>query len=92
MSIQRVLSAVVAAALGAALMMALPGFSPQVEAGIAAPLAKPEWQSAPPADTCVRQAWPYYDPSCLRDRRGDGAQLTDQARVVRIVSPDRLAK
>jgi hypothetical protein len=88
MSIQRVLSAVVAAALGAALMLALPGFSP---AGTAAPVAKSEPQSVPRVDTCAEQAWPYYDASCLR-RHGAAAQPAEEARVVRIVRPDRLTR
>jgi hypothetical protein len=33
------------------------------------------------------QAWPYYAPSCLRDSR----QPNGMARVVRIVTADRLA-
>jgi hypothetical protein len=88
MSIQRVLSAVVAAALGAALMLALPGFSP---VGSAAPVAKAEPQSAPRVDTCAEQAWPYYDASCLRSH-GTTAQPAEEARVVRIVRPDRLTR
>lgn len=88
MSIQRVLSAVVAAALGAALMLALPGFSP---AGTAAPAAEAEPRSAPHADACAEQAWPYYDASCLRSH-GSAAQPAEEARVVRIVRPDRLTR
>ena len=90
MSIQRVLSAVVAAALGAALVMALPGFSPEVEAGTAAQSVKPEPHDALPADACTEQAWPYYDASCLRERT-PGVR-PQPARPVRIVSTDRLAK
>jgi hypothetical protein len=90
MPIQRVLSAIVAAALGAALVMALPGFSPEVEAGTAAQSVKPEPHNALPANACAEQAWPYYDARCLHDRTGgDSAQ---PARTVRIVSTDRLAR
>jgi hypothetical protein len=82
MLIYRALSAVGAAACGAALVLALPGFSPEVEAGTTAPPIKAE--SAPVVDTCAQQAWPYYDANCLRDQA--------PARVVRIVSTDRLSK
>ena len=40
MLIYRTFSAVAAAAFGAALVMALPGFSPAVEAGTSSPIAK----------------------------------------------------
>ncbi|HEY6256826.1 MAG TPA: hypothetical protein VIY51_13635 [Xanthobacteraceae bacterium] len=88
MLIYRVLSAVAAAAFGAALMMALPGFNHEADAGTPAPVIKTEQPaSAPLADACTQQAWPYYGASCLRD-----SAAASQARVVRIVSTDRLPK
>jgi hypothetical protein len=82
MLIYRALSAIAAAACGAALVLALPGFSPEVEAGTTAPAIKAE--SAPIVDKCAQQAWPYYGANCLRDQA--------PARAVRIVSTDRLSK
>jgi hypothetical protein len=98
MLIYKVLSAVAAAALGAALVLALPGFSPRVEAGtpptvrvepgtvpIAAKGDRAEVRPVGPA--CSQQAWPYYESTCLRDR----TQAAGQVRPVRLVSTDRLA-
>jgi hypothetical protein len=89
MSIYRVLSAIAAAALGAAVMMAMPGFSPQVEAGIANTAVKTDrfdYRSSGPE--CTQQAWPYYRSDCLHDR----TQAAGEARVVRLVTTDRLPK
>jgi hypothetical protein len=87
MLIYRVLSAVAAAAFGAALMMALPGFSPAVEAGTTDPMAKTDRLDYRPLGTeCTDRAWPYYGTNCLRDR----TQVAGQARTVRLVTTDRL--
>jgi hypothetical protein len=89
MLIYRTLSAIAAAAVGAALVMALPGFSPAVEAGTSDPIVKTDrLDYRPLGDTCTEQAWPYYGANCLRDR----SQATGQARVVRLVTTDRLPK
>jgi hypothetical protein len=89
MLIYRILSAIAAAALGAALVMALPGFSPEVEAGTSAPMIKTDrLDYRPLGSECTQQAWPYYGVNCLRDR----AQATGEARVVRLVTTDRLPK
>ena len=87
--IHRILSAIAAAALGAAVVMALPGFSPAVEAGTSAPIAKTDrLDHRPLGSECTEQAWPYFGANCLRDRtRADG-----QARMVRLVTTDRLPK
>jgi hypothetical protein len=89
MLIYRILSAVAAATLGAAVVMALPGFSPAVEAGTSAPIAKTDrLDYRPLGSECTEQAWPYFGANCLRDRtRADG-----QARMVRLVTTDRLPK
>lgn len=93
MSIQRILSGIAAAALGAALVTALPGFSPQVEASTTAETTEAAQIEAPLADTCAQQTWPYYDAACLRDRTaGDRAQAAGQRRVVRIVGTERLPR
>jgi hypothetical protein len=87
MLIHRVLSAIVAAAFGAALMMALPGFSPAVEAGTSDPTVKTDRNDVRPlANECAEKAWPYYGANCLR------GQATGQARMVRLVTTDRLPK
>ena len=96
MLIYRTLSAIAAAAFGAAVVMALPGFSPAVEAGtatsapvIAAPMVKADrLDERPLASECAEQAWPYFGTNCLRDR----TPTAGQARVVRLVTTDRLPK
>jgi hypothetical protein len=87
MLIYRVLSAIAAAALGALVVMALPGFSPAVEAGTSAPIMKTDrLDYRPLGSECTQQAWPYYGANCLRDR----SQAAGQARTVRLVTTDRL--
>jgi hypothetical protein len=97
MLIYRALSAVAAAALGAALMMALPGFSPAVEAGTpvtstsalsVTTIKTDRTADRPLVGECAEQAWPYYGAGCLRDR----SQASGQARAVRLVTTDRLPK
>jgi hypothetical protein len=89
MLIYRILSAVAAAAFGAAVMMALPGFSPAVEAGTSDPMVKTDRLDFRPLGTeCTERAWPYYGANCLRD----GTQTAGQARAVRLVTTDRLPK
>ena len=74
-------------------MMALPGFSPEVEAGTTAQPARTDviavdaamtWQ-ADDRPGCAEHAWPYYGAGCLRAQNG-------ATRVVRLVSTDRLPK
>jgi hypothetical protein len=89
MLIYRTLSAIAAASVGAALVMALPGFSPAVEAGTSAPIAKTDrLDNRPLGSECSEQAWPYYGANCLRDR----TEAAGQARTVRLVTLDRLPK
>ena len=89
MLIYRVLSAIAAAALGAAVVVALPGFSPAVEAGTSAPIVKTDrLDYRPLGGECTEQAWPYYGVNCLRD----GSRAAGQARTVRLVTTDRLPK
>lgn len=89
MLIYRVLSAVAAAAFGAAVMMALPGFSPAVEAGTTDPMVKTDRLDYRPLGTeCTERAWPYYGANCLRD----STQAAGQARTVRLVTTDRLPR
>ena len=63
--------AIAAVALSAAAVLALPGFSPVVEAELASrpPCRKADRLDFRPAGkACSQQAWPYYEPKCLRDR------------------------
>jgi hypothetical protein len=88
MFIYKALSAIAAAALGAAVVLALPGFSPEVEAAAPAPVVKGDRLDIRPATpTCAEQAWPYYDANCLR-----GARANVQTRAVRVVTADRFAR
>lgn len=88
MFIYKALSAIAAAALGAALVLALPGFSPEVEAAAPPPVVKSDrLDLRPAAPTCNEQAWPYYDASCLRSARSNA-----QPRTVRVVTADRFAR
>jgi hypothetical protein len=86
MTISKTISAIAAAAIGAAVILALPGFSPQVEAGTGthSPAVKGDRLTGA---ACSQRAWPYYEPQCLRDAKN----VRGQARVVRIVSTDKLA-
>jgi hypothetical protein len=87
MFIYKAISAIVAAAFGAALMLALPGFSPEVEARTPPPVVKSDrLDIQPAAPTCSQQAWPYYAADCLRSDRP-----SSQPRTVRVVTTDRIA-
>lgn len=90
MFIYKALSAIAAAAFGAAIVLALPGFSPEVEASTPGPVVKSDRLDIRPAATapdCSQQAWPYYDASCLRGTRSNG-----QPQTVRVVTTDRIAR
>ncbi len=87
MFIYKALSAIAAAAFGAAIVVALPGFSPEVEARTPAPVVNTDrLDIQPAAPTCTEQAWPYYATNCLRSDR------PSQPRTVRIVTTDRFAR
>jgi hypothetical protein len=86
MFIYKALFAIAAAAFGAALVLALPGFSPEVEAGTAPPVVKGErLDIQPAAPACSQHTWPYYEAGCLQ--RSNGQTLT-----VRLVTTDRFAR
>ena len=96
MLIYRTLSAVAAAAFGAGIIVALPGFSPPVSAGTSPVVEPATIQVAvaqlavdrPAASPCSEQAWPYYAASCLQDRNPSAGAV----RTVRLVTTDRIAK
>jgi hypothetical protein len=88
MFIYKALSAIAAAAFGAALVLAIPGFSPEVEAHAPAPAAKSDRLPVQPsadAPTCSQQVWPYFDATCLQ-------RSNSQTRNVRVISTDRVVR
>ena len=87
-STSRTISAVVAAALIAGALAVIPGASDKVVAS--APLNSGKGDRLdirPIGPKCSEQAWPYYEASCLKDRR----QAMGQAKAVRVVSADKRA-
>jgi hypothetical protein len=86
MFIYKALSAITATSFGAALVLVLPGFSPEVEARTPTPVVESVRLDIQPATaTCNQQAWPYYEASCLQRANG-------QTRTVRLVTTDRFAR
>ncbi|MBN8978829.1 MAG: hypothetical protein J0I08_20365 [Rhizobiales bacterium] len=77
----KALSALTVAAFIAAAVTILPGFAPEVEAGVSsAPLAKSDRLDLR-SDTCTQQNWPNFDTSCLRGTSSRGALAP--ARIIR---------
>jgi hypothetical protein len=77
-----------AAALVAGAITVFPGWSDGVEASTPKPIAKSDRLPLRPVGiSCSGKAWPYFEPECLRDPK----QPAGQARVVRIISTDRLS-
>jgi hypothetical protein len=66
----KALSAITVAAFIAAALTVLPGFAPQVEASVYSSVAlkKADRLDYRPIGTdCSQQAWPNFEPSCLRN-------------------------
>jgi len=85
----RSISAVALAGLIAGLITIAPGSSDKVVAS--APLNSGKGDRLdirPLGRNCADQAWPYFEPSCLRDPR----QAMGKAKAVRIVTTDRLTE
>jgi hypothetical protein len=61
----KALSAIAIAAFVAAALTVLPGFAPQVEASVPAPLAKADRLDVR-SGGCAQQSWPNIEASCLR--------------------------
>jgi hypothetical protein len=81
----KALSALAIAAFAATALTVLPGFAPQVEAGVPAPLAKADRLDVHAVGRgCSQQAWPNFDSSCLRVA---GSNTT--IREARLVTADR---
>jgi hypothetical protein len=77
----KALSAVAIAAFVAAALAILPGFAPQVEASVPAPLAKGDRLDIHQVGrNCSEQAWPNFEVSCLR--AAGSKILVQQARLV----------
>ena len=63
----RTFSAIAIAALIAGALTVLPGFAPQVEASVPVALAKGDRLDIKQIGTnCSQQAWPNFEPACLR--------------------------
>jgi hypothetical protein len=81
----KALSAVTIAAFVAAALTILPGFAPEVEASVPAPLAKGDRLDIREAGrNCSQQAWPNFEASCLR---AAGSRIV--VREARLVTADR---
>jgi hypothetical protein len=77
----KALSAIAIAAFIAAALTVLPGFAPQVEASVPAPLAKADRLDIRTAGRdCSQQAWPNIEASCLRVQ--GSKMLVREARLV----------
>jgi hypothetical protein len=84
MLINKIIPAVAAVAIGAGAVMSLPGFSPAADASTPPKVVKSD---RPVGADCSPHAWPYYEATCLRDRR----EASRQAKPVRLISTDRIA-
>jgi hypothetical protein len=81
----KALSAIAIAAFAAAALTVLPGFAPQVEASVPAPLAKGDRLDIHQVGrNCSQQAWPNFEASCLRSA---GSKMI--VREARLVTADR---
>jgi hypothetical protein len=81
----KALSAIAIAAFVAAALTVLPGFAPQVEASVPAPLAKGDRLDIHQVGrNCSQQAWPNFEASCLRSA---GSKI--MVREARLVTADR---
>jgi hypothetical protein len=82
----KALSALAIAAFNAAALTVLPGFAPEVEAGItAAPLAKSDRLDIRSIGrNCSQQAWPNFEAACLRHAGSKAGSKTmiSEARLV----------
>jgi hypothetical protein len=78
------LSALAIFAVLGALVVALPGFAPQVEAHEPVALAKAgPLDIQPLVRNCSQQVWPNFDTSCLRNGQS-GALIQEAARLVTV--------
>ena len=81
------ISAIALATLVAGTATILPSFSGKVVASAPMHGGKGDRLDVRPLGTqCSKQAWPYFDANCLRDRRA----VMGQAKSPRIVTADRV--
>jgi hypothetical protein len=84
----RPISVVALAALVAGLVTILPGSSDPVVASAPLHAGKGDRIDIRPLGiNCSEQAWPYFEASCMRDRR----MAQGKAKPARIVTADRIA-
>jgi hypothetical protein len=84
----KTISAVAVAAIAAAIFVAFPSLSFQVEARTPASAVKSDRLDIRPLGVaCSEQAWPYIEGRCLRDQRAASGQV----RTVRQIAPERPA-
>jgi hypothetical protein len=85
----KALSAIAFAALIATALTILPGFAPTVEASVPQALAKADrLDIRPVGKDCSQQAWPNFEPSCLRVA-GSKSTAPSMIRQARLVTADR---
>jgi hypothetical protein len=77
---------VVAAAVIAAILVAMPGLSMVQARGPALGVKGDRVDARPLGTACSQHEWPYFETSCLRDAK----KPFGEARQVRIVTTDRL--
>src|SRR5262245_50067272 len=71
----KIISVAGAMAMGAAVVLVMPGFSPEADAS-----TPPKVVDSKPLDVrligkdCTEQAWPYYEAGCLRDHNRANGQ------------------
>jgi hypothetical protein len=83
----RSISAITLAALVAGVVTVLPNFSGEVVASAPMHSGKSDRLDIRLSGAqCSEQAWPYFEASCLRDKR----MAMGQARIVRVVTADRV--
>jgi hypothetical protein len=87
----KAVSAIAIAAFIAAALTVLPGFAPEVAAGVPQALAKADRLDIRPVGRdCSQQAWPNFEASCLRaaGAKTAGAKAA-VVREARLVTADR---
>ena len=85
--IKLAIAAIAAAAILAGVAVVVPGVSDEVSASTPQPLAKGDrLDLRPTGAACSQRGWPHYETNCLRNPTSP----TRQAKVVRVVTVDRL--
>ncbi len=82
--IMRALAALVIAAFMALAITVLPGFAPNVEAGVPVAMAKAD-KLPVVGGTCAEQSWPNLSASCLRNT--DSSPVTPNVRILTAERP-----